>query len=167
MYFGSDSASTEEVDCEENQGIKFAQPVEGADPGVELEARMSASELASRLGFGDDNVPFLFNNQRHCAGFSAWSQEFEDAAMSKSTEFEPLSLQWHQLAGVHAALRKVLSPVADPSHGTGVLFADDVGLGKTIQASTIMASLSELSIQQERGLKVPPIFRELSVECYS
>ncbi|KAJ2932836.1 hypothetical protein H1R20_g4265, partial [Candolleomyces eurysporus] len=145
QFFGAESDSNEELDAEEHQFVSFGEPVQGADPGVEIEAKMSASDLAANLGF-QNGMPFLFNTKRLSSGGTAWSQEFEDACNSKPDALEPFSLQWHQLAGVHAALRKVLSPTSNPHHCTGILFADDVGLGKTIQASAIMASLSGLSV---------------------
>ncbi|RXW11304.1 hypothetical protein EST38_g14551, partial [Candolleomyces aberdarensis] len=159
QFFGPESASSEELDAEDHQFVSFGEAVEGADPGVEIEAKMSATQLATNLGF-QNGMPFLFNTKRHSGGETAWSQEFEDACKSHLNALEPFSFQWHQLAGVHATLRKVLSPTADSNHCTGILFADDVGLGKTIQASTIMASLTELSVLKQRGLAVPPLARD-------
>lgn len=160
QYFSPEAASAEELDLDtETQGVTFGEPVEGADPGVEVEANMPSTQLSSNLGFQND-MPFLFNNFRHTGGLSAWSKEFEDAMKSNPDVLEAFSLQWHQLAGVHAAVRKILSPSPNPARCTGVLFADDVGLGKTIQASTVMAFFSNLSIVHERNLTLPPIARE-------
>ncbi|RXW12331.1 hypothetical protein EST38_g13525, partial [Candolleomyces aberdarensis] len=160
-YFGHSSTVDEELDIEQPQGITFGQPVEGADPGVQVEAGMTAAQLSSRLGLGPGNMPFLFNTVRHSGGFSAWSKEFEEACRSKSDSLERFSLQWHQLCGVHAALRMVLTPTPKPTHCTGVLFADDVGLGKTMQTSAIMAILADICVLQERNLALPPIARDL------
>ncbi|RXW12649.1 hypothetical protein EST38_g13204 [Candolleomyces aberdarensis] len=156
-YFGHSSSVDEELDTEQPQGISFGQPIEGADPGVQVEAGMTTGQLSSRLGLGPGNMPFLFNTVRHSGGFSAWSKEFEEACQSKSDSLERFSLQWHQLCGVHAALRMVLTTTPQPTHCTGVLFADDVGLGKTIQTSAIMAILADLCVLQERNLALPPI----------
>ena len=160
-YFGPDQSLMEELEDEEPaQGVVFGEPIEGADPGVEVEATMPSDQLAANLGFQEGHTPFLFNSVRHTAGISAWSPEFEEACRSSCDSIEPFSLQWHQLAGVHAAIRKVFSPTPDVNHCSGILFADDVGLGKTIQSATIMAFLSEVSILQQRELAVPPIARE-------
>ncbi|RXW12083.1 hypothetical protein EST38_g13772 [Candolleomyces aberdarensis] len=161
QYFGQEMASTDELETDDLQGVTFGEPVKGADPGVDIEARMSSNELACNLGFQDNgNMPFLFNRIRHTGGLSPWSSDFEDAVRVKSDALECFSLQWHQLGGAHAVLRRVLSKTPDPSHCTGMLLADDVGLGKTIQASTVMAVLSELSVQHARGLTVPPLMRD-------
>ncbi|RXW14683.1 hypothetical protein EST38_g11168 [Candolleomyces aberdarensis] len=161
QYFGQEMASTDELETEDLQGVTFGEPVEGADPGVEIEAQMSSSELACNLGFQDNgNMPFLFNRIRHSGGLSAWSSDFEDAVRVQSDALESFSLQWHQLCGAHAVLRRVFSKTPDPSHCRGMLLADDVGLGKTIQASTVMAVLSELSVQHARSLAVPPLMRD-------
>ncbi|RXW15947.1 hypothetical protein EST38_g9910 [Candolleomyces aberdarensis] len=161
VYFASSSSGAEELEIEESQGLFFGEPVEGADPGVQIEAAMTTAQLATRLGLGSDNMPFLFNNVRHSGGYSAWTKEFEDACRSKSDSLEKFSLQWHQLCGVHAALRMILTPAPQPTHCAGVLFADDVGLGKTIQTSAIMAILSDVCVLQQRNLALPPIARDL------
>ncbi|RXW12447.1 hypothetical protein EST38_g13407 [Candolleomyces aberdarensis] len=161
QYFGHPSTVEEELDAEEPQGVAFGQPEEGADPGVEVEAKMTISQLASRLGLGTGVMPFLFNTVRHSGGLTAWTKEFEDACRLKDKILEKFSLQWHQLCGVHAALRMILTPTPQPNHCTGVLFADDVGLGKTIQTSAIMAILSDVCVLQQRKLALPPVAREL------
>ncbi|KAJ2914050.1 hypothetical protein MD484_g6375, partial [Candolleomyces efflorescens] len=160
QFFGPEADSGHDLEIEDSNFVLFGEPVEGASPGVEVEAKMTSSQLAENLGF-TDNMPVMFNTKRHSSGHSAWSKEFEDASKADSPLLEPFGLQWHQLAGVHAALRKILSPSPDSSNCAGILFADDVGLGKTIQASSIMAFLSILSVLQERGLSLPPLAREL------
>jgi TATA-binding protein-associated factor len=166
QHFGQEMESTDELNTDEPQGVIFGQPTEGADPGVDVEASMSSSQLASNLGFQQNgNMPFLFNTVRHSGGISSWSDEFKEAVRSHSGALDPFALQWHQLAGSHAVLRRVFSATPDPAHCTGMLLADDVGLGKTIQAATVMAVLSELSVQRERGLAIPPLIREFWPLC--
>lgn len=109
-------------------------------------------------------MPFLFNTVRHSGGFSAWSKEFDDACRSNSNYLEKFSLQWHQLCGIHAALRMILIPTPDDIHCPGVLFANDVGLGKTIQTAGIIAILAGICVQQERNLTLPPIARKIFLD---
>ena len=167
-YFGRYSNADDELEnVEEPQGVRLGETVEGADPGVHVEAKMSVGQLSTRLGFGDNNMPLMFNTYRHLGGFSGWSKDFELALAQNSDSIEKFSLQWHQLCGVHAALRMILTREPDPRHCTGVLFADDVGLGKTIQAAAIIAVLAGICIQQERNLALPPIFRESPISVLS
>ena len=72
---------------------------------------------------------------------------------------QAISLQWHQLVGVHAIFRKVFSSKPDPGCCTGTLLADEVGLSKTYEAITTMAILSNLVMRQKHsGLKPLPLF---------
>jgi SNF2 family DNA or RNA helicase len=125
---------------------------------------MSFSELCERLHF-EGGVPFLFNNLRDAAGENAWSSEFEDLIATGSDSLEPFSLLHHQLVGVHAILRRVLSPTPSVARA-GVLLADDVGIGKTVQSAAVIAFLSELPVKIERSLGVPPLLRaSISRKC--
>ena len=140
--------------------LKFGAPVENADPGVEVESTMSPSLISQNLGF-IDNIPILFNTHTQNGGITPWDDPvaFQNADLLKSKEgFTPNELRWHQLAGVHAVLRRLLSqePSSMPS---GFLIADEVGLGKTIQALAILAWLTECVGRQskEGDSSLPPM----------
>jgi TATA-binding protein-associated factor len=51
----------------------------------------------------------------------------------------------------------IFTPETAPSHCTGVLLADEVGLGKTFQACTVIGFLGELAVRQLKKLTLPPI----------
>lgn len=133
--------------------FKFGNLPDGADPGVEIEATMSPSLLATALGFV--NVPLLFNTHRHRDGITPWEDPvaFRDVS---NEEFTMTQLRWHQLAGVHGVLRRMFSPKPTPEH-SGMLIADEVGLGKTLQLLAILACLTECVGRRERGLGPFPL----------
>ena len=58
---------------------------------------------------------------------------------------------------VHALIRTNFTPQAEPGRCCGMLIADEVGLGKTFQAVTTIAFLSDLIIRAERNAPMPPI----------
>ena len=128
--------------------LKFGTLLDGADPGVEIEATMSSSLLANALGFV--NVPLLFNTHRHQGGITPWEDPVAFQNISND-EFTTTQLRWHQLAGVHGILRRVYSPKPTPER-SGMLIADEVGLGKTLQSLATRASLTECVGRQERDI---------------
>ncbi|KAF8808358.1 hypothetical protein BYT27DRAFT_7097080 [Phlegmacium glaucopus] len=146
------------VTDEDQPTIKFGTAVEGADPGVEMEMAMAPEALASNLGFRNE-LPLLFNSFRHKGGLSPWSHPalFDDP--ESQDNLEPLRLFWHQLAGVHAIVRISFQPTPSSGRCNGVLIADEVGLGKTFQASTIVVFLADLVFRQTENLPLPPIIK--------
>jgi hypothetical protein len=138
--------------------FKFGLCSDGADPGTEVEATMSPAVLSRNLGFSN-NIPILFNTHKHNGGITPWddSAAFQNEDLLKTDKaFTPIELRWHQLAGVHAILRRMLSP--EPSHvSPGILIADEVGLGKTLQSLAIVAWLTESAGRTSRNSTLPPI----------
>jgi len=111
-----------------------------------------------------NDIPILFNTHRHVGGVTPWddSTAFQDVDRLKTDkEFTPNALRWHQLAGVHAILRRFMSE--EPSHARpGILIADEVGLGKTLQSLATIAWLTECAGRQsnEGGSPLPPFLSE-------
>ncbi|RXW17371.1 hypothetical protein EST38_g8476 [Candolleomyces aberdarensis] len=146
--------------------IPFAEPVEGADPGVEVEAGMSYEQLCTNLLLDKSGRLVLFNDHRHVGRVTAWSasgakvfhaflQEKENAHL-----FKPIQMHWHQLAGAHAVLRKFFTQKRSTSNVLGMLIADDVGLGKSFLAALVAAFLIELGMRQKKGSDIPPLIME-------
>jgi hypothetical protein len=158
-YFDPEMESTEDLEPIEPTCDLIASFSDTPDPGVEVEMHLTEEQLITALGF-DDGVPTLFNKIRHIAGLTPWSPDWEKHLAENPNQFEPLRLQWHQLAGVHAALRRILTTDDQPPHVCGILFADDVGIGKTIQSVALVAFIAGLSLRHSRGLSLPPIARE-------
>jgi hypothetical protein len=105
-------------------GFQFGHAVGDADPGVEIESSLPPDVLAMNLGF-TRGLPLLFNTYRHDMGLTPWAdpRAFEDNKIEGDAAFTPVSLRWHQLAGVHSVLRRILSK--EPSPGRlGFLIAD-------------------------------------------
>jgi hypothetical protein len=144
--------------------INFATAVEGADPGVEFESNLSPEKLGHSLGFIRE-LPLLFNPLRHKAGLSPWSHPAVFDTKSGS-DLEPLKLYWHQLAGVHAVVRMNFSKEKSLSRCNGTLIADEVGLGKTFIATTVMVFLSDLFMRQSSNLPLPPIISLFPLQLF-
>lgn len=146
--------------------ISFGTAEEGADPGVEIESTMSPESLGKNLGFRETLLPLLFNSLRHKGGLSPWSHpKVFDAG--PGGDLEPLTLFWHQLAGVHAIIRMNFHPTRSSSLCNGTLVADEVGLGKTFQAATVVVFLTDLVYRQSMSLPMPPILSSSSFTNFS
>jgi hypothetical protein len=135
------------------------------DFGMEIEANMDPKQLARALGF-KHRLPFSFNLYRHNLGTSLWDNEslfklHADADQPLPQYIEFLKLHWHQLAGVHSIVRSVFLEQPDNSHPTGVLIADEVGLGKTAQSITFIAFMNQILYVQSKGLSLPPIIGKI------
>ncbi|KAF8953874.1 P-loop containing nucleoside triphosphate hydrolase protein [Flammula alnicola] len=140
--------------------VKFGDSENGVDLGVEVESSMTPEALSNALGFPASRLPLLFNSFRHKAGLSSWDPEnahlFKPDAAAKNPEMDPISLHWHQLAGIHAVMRMNFTEKPD-SRPCGALIADEVGLGKTFQAAAIIACLSDLAMRQKLQKPLPPV----------
>ncbi|KAF6745335.1 P-loop containing nucleoside triphosphate hydrolase protein, partial [Ephemerocybe angulata] len=157
--FFSDSAVDDGSprDFEAKRAIAFAQPVAGADPGVEVEAGMTVENMCTNLGFLN-GLPFIFVRVRHAAGLTMW--DYTRKAGVADPLLSKLSLHDHQVAGVHALVRKLFVSKETAGHWTGILCADEVGLGKTLQSITAAAFLIDLCTRQLKNLPLPPIIQE-------
>ena len=122
---------------------------------------MSPTQLAENLGL-IDGVPLLFNNFRRVDGLNPWKSPEAFVENDENTPFlMDLNLHWHQLVGVHAVIRKCFTKEPSPNFCTGVLISDEVGLGKTYQAATVIAFLADAALRQIATVQViPPILRE-------
>lgn len=150
---------------ESEVSISFGTGEKGEDPGVEIESTMHPDTLASNLGF-IHQLPLLFNGLRHKGGLSPWSHPaiFDT---SDKRDLEPLKLFWHQLAGVHAIIRMNFSTSeGNDSNCNGTLIADEVGLGKTFQAATVVVFLSDLVMRQDQKLPLPRIISSSSLKFF-
>lgn len=130
--------------------------LDGLDTGVAFESKLSADQLAKSLGF-KSGLPVQFNSLRHNAHFTLWDQPSE-FTIPTSSALAPMSLHWHQLAGLHSTIRHVFTDVPRPKHCTGILIADEVGLGKTAQTLATIAFLNDVIWSREsKSRKLPPI----------
>ncbi|TFK60185.1 hypothetical protein BDN72DRAFT_779739 [Pluteus cervinus] len=137
--------------------VRFGQ--EGVDPGVEFESQLSRVSLLHNLGFKNGR-PLMFNAIRHQNGLNPWDSPFPEAIDGIVPNTVPLNLHWHQLAAIHAILRNNFTKNPNPDAACGILITDEVGLGKTFQATGLMAHISELVQRQQKGEVLPPIIAE-------
>jgi SNF2 family DNA or RNA helicase len=149
---------------EDQLSVRFGSAEKGADPGVEVESSMTRENITSNLGFRNE-LPLLFNPIRHKNGLSPWSHPATFKNISgNDPDLEPLTLFWHQLAGVHAIIRMNFHPTKDSSRCNGTLIADEVGLGKTFQAATVIVTLADLVIRQQQKISLPPIISSSTLQ---
>jgi hypothetical protein len=73
----------------------------------------------------------------------------------------PFVPHWHQLAGAHAIIRKVFASESNKDACTGMLIADDVGLGKTCLATLVIAFLADAVLCQRKKRPGPPLLTSL------
>jgi SNF2-related domain len=154
-FYGLESDQPLELTIHEPAPFTIVDPNLGCDPGVDQEVGLLREELCELLAFAD-GVPFLFNNYRDADGRNGWHPEFETLPTLKR-----FSLLHHQLVGVAAIIRHVFSTSKSSCHG--VLLADDVGIGKTIQSLAMIAFMAELTVKRDRGLSVPPILSKFDL----
>lgn len=158
----------QDVEDEEEPPISDAPPEQrklndcGGDFGMEEEAKMTSASLAISLGYRT-GIPPSFNAVRDKSGITPWDHPAsfsftdQDALPDNLTK---LFLHWHQLAGNHSIMRSILSKVPDSSRVLGVLVADEVGLGKTAQAITVIAFFIQAVFLQQNRRKLPRILSE-------
>jgi SNF2 family DNA or RNA helicase len=129
------------------------------DLGMEVEAHLTPDALATRLGFLKWRLPHQFNPHRHLSGITAWDSSslfvVGDAPLSPS--LMQMALHWHQLAGVHSVIRSSFTKDPSPDNCTGMLICDEVGLGKTALAISIIAFLNQIVLLQQKGQALPSI----------
>jgi hypothetical protein len=131
---------------------------EDGDIGTEIEAKMSPKSLTKALGFRL-GLPPSFNTYRSLSGSLSW--DFDEGTPCPAPEdIEGIKLHWHQLAGVHSIIRHVFVEGEDADLVPGMLVGDEVGLGKTAQAITTIASLNQIIYAQKNKLECPPVVGE-------
>ena len=67
-------------------------------------------------------------------------------------------LEWHQMAAIASMLQHYFQP--DDRHPSGMLIADDVGVGKTLENYGLVASAVNILAQAMAGRAIPPIISE-------
>jgi SNF2 family DNA or RNA helicase len=95
---------------------------------------MSEDHLWTLLGIPDRRLPFFNTLQDPYGNHDPWTEEGEGWFKS-SGRGEHLALRWHQLVGVTKMVQNVFS-------GKPILLMDEVGLGKTIQVTALIAILA-------------------------
>lgn len=128
------------------------------DFGMEVESKMSAAGFTYRFGF-PSGLPVQFNTLRHRSGVSPWDDPSPFEQDPIPDDLVNFDLHWHQLAGVHSIVRSLFTEEPDATHTTGVLVGDEVGLGKTAQAITLIGFLNQSILGVNRA--VPRILRKL------
>lgn len=170
-YFEAEDVDNEPPLSEQGElHTRLQEASNGEDLGIDQESSMSPETLAFRLGFAKDRLPLQFNRHRHRMGLTTWSNpsDFEIASPENLT---PLTLHWHQLAGIHSIIRNTFTANSEQGRGeskcTGMLICDEVGLGKTALATSTIAFLNQvLSFASssehggQRG-KLPPVLGKL------
>jgi hypothetical protein len=139
-----------------NQPLSFGLgEVAVGDLGMELEANLDPDTLARHLGFRKHRLPLQFMIHRHPLGHNAWENP---DSFSSPDSLMPIALHWHQLAGVHSIICNTFLAKPMVNSGSGMLICDEVGLGKTVLAISMVAFLSQSALIHElKPSALPPI----------
>lgn len=100
--------------------------------GVEEYNGMSEDDLWTILGLPEKQIPFFNLLQDSYGNCDPWT---DDGQTWLKENGEPLALRWHQLVGLAKMVKNAFCEMP-------VLLMDDVGLGKTIQVTALIAVLS-------------------------
>jgi TATA-binding protein-associated factor len=121
------------------------------DLGMEVEAKMSPEQLSVALGL-HSSLPFMFMSMRHRTGANAWDSP--NLFAPNASGLVPFQLLWSQLSGLHSLVRNIFTS-SDKHFQTcpSMLIADEVGLGKTILALSLVAILNQRLYCQEKNLR--------------
>lgn len=102
--------------------------------GVEEFNSMSEDDLWTILGLPEKRIPFFNASQDPYGNCDPWTEEGQNW-FTDTRNGEPLALRWHQLVGLVKMLKNAFE-------GSPILLMDDVGLGKTIQVTALIALLA-------------------------
>ncbi|KAG2063485.1 hypothetical protein BDR04DRAFT_1037816 [Suillus decipiens] len=100
--------------------------------GVEEYNGMSEDDIWTILGLPEKKIPFFNLSQDPYGDCDPWT---EDGQTWLKENGEPLALRWHQLVGLVKMVKNAFC-------GRPILLMDEVGLGKTIQVTALIAVLS-------------------------
>ncbi|KAF8869441.1 P-loop containing nucleoside triphosphate hydrolase protein [Infundibulicybe gibba] len=133
------------------------------DLGVDIEVTMDEVRLNHELGFTDSR-PFQFASLRHHLGLNGWDHPglLETLKSTHPDAVSPIRLHWHQLVAVHAIIRGLFSAEPRATSCLGMLIADEVGLGKTAIALSIIGFLNHIIWLRNSDLPLPPILQKYS-----
>jgi TATA-binding protein-associated factor len=157
-YFQHDDADVDQPGLESTDSISISLgDVTTGDLGMEVEQGLNPEQLAVRLGLKNKMLPLEFNPCRYAVGSATlWSNPASVDAEGKT--LVPLTLHWHQMAGLHSIIRNIFSNKPDTAaQCSGVLISDEVGLGKTGLAIAVIAFLNQIISIQERSEQLPPL----------
>lgn len=129
------------------------------DFGMEVEVWMSIMALAIQLGF-PSGLPLQFNTLHHMSGILPWDNYELFMADPLPPDLDKMKLHWHQPTGVHSMLHSLFTNEMDPTHTTGILIGDKVGLGKTAQAITLLGFLNQVILVQSANQNLPQVLGE-------
>ncbi|KAG1793303.1 P-loop containing nucleoside triphosphate hydrolase protein [Suillus plorans] len=100
--------------------------------GVEEYNSMSEDDLWTILGLPEKQIPFFNLLQDSYGNCDPWTDHGQTWLKENG---EPLALRWHQLVGLAKMVKNAFCEMP-------VLLMDEVGLGKTIQVTALIAVLS-------------------------
>jgi hypothetical protein len=100
------------------------------DLGVDFSCNLDNQALNHILNF-PDGKPALFASFRSISRKCSWEAKFSHLFVEENEDMLPLSLLWHQRAGIAAIIEKIWTKTEIPDGVPGVLIADEVGVGKT------------------------------------
>ncbi|KAJ8474911.1 hypothetical protein ONZ45_g15788 [Pleurotus djamor] len=128
---------------------------EDGDMGVDLWKSKSPEELQSLLLF-PGGKPQDWNAYSSVSGSTCWEKDVDRTPFQEGGPgFNPISLHWHQLAGVCSSTFKMFT--AEPTTNVpGTILADGVGVGKTAQIMGTIAFLQQVFVSEQAADRSRP-----------
>lgn len=128
--------------------LVFPIELEAGDLGVAKWAQWSLEDLLTHLGFLGGR-PVLFAGWRSQRGDQKYLEEIEEGDRA------PVALMWHQAVGVATMSEGYWTEKPVKGGIPGMLLADNVGLGKTVEIMALIAMIIQTrsAEQQQRGVR--------------
>lgn len=150
--------------------------------GVEIELEMSTQQLYSSLGVKKgQSLPGLMR-AGYTKGHGRLVLDQPDISLRRAEQLQahyaqrdgrqlssgwtPQNPMWHQLCGVHRLIRHLGESRPQNGFCGGMLIADDVGLGKSLQVISFMLMVSYLIDCQLDGTEWPPVHSMCSLDLF-
>jgi SNF2 family DNA or RNA helicase len=154
LFLGQAGGEEPEDSLEVPKDISITmRDVSDEELGVEGVRSLDVKALEFQLGFQHAR-PLIFNAFRHIDGLNPWDHQQHFLAECQD-HLDDIHLHWHQLCAILAIVQKTFPANRDESC-TGVLVADEVGLGKTAVGMGFMAFMANAVMSRESKAQLPP-----------
>lgn len=140
--------------------LAFPSQLEPGDLGVSKWAQWDLQRLCNHLGFLAGR-PALFAEWRSRSGMEVYLEDVQE------DDREEFALLWHQAVAIAAMSEGFWTPKTEPDGVPGMLLADTVGLGKTVEMMGLMAMIIQTrqAERQEAGVRANIISESISHTC--
>lgn len=154
--------------------IPFGGLEDGLDPGVTVEANLTYGQICGNLGLDTSGRHQLLNDVLHTGliRLNEWTdadifEEFRKKGQKhpEARNFVELRLHFHQIQALHSVIRQFFTKKRDMSNGLGVVITDVPGLGKSLEALSVVTFLISVGMRQDAKMPLPPLIGESHRYC--